>query len=96
MIGLVATLTTQDGKGPELEAIFRELTAQVKANEPGCLTYQLLRNKKDPNSFRVIEFYRDDEAMKAHMESAHFQAANPKIGATLDGRAVLERYDAVE
>lgn len=96
MIGLVASLTVQEGKGPELEAIFRELTAQVKANEPGCLTYQLIHHRKEPNSYRVIEFYRDDEALKTHMESAHFQAANPKIGATLDGRPLLEKYDAVE
>ena len=96
MIGLVATLTTAEGKGPELEAIFRELTAQVKANEPGCLTYQLIKHRKEPNSYRVIEFYRDDDALKAHMDAPHFQAANPKIGATLAGRPLLEKYDAVE
>lgn len=34
-IGVVATLKVAEGKGGEFESVFRDLAAQVKANEPG-------------------------------------------------------------
>ncbi len=42
-IGVIATLKVQDGKGAELESVFRDLAAQVRANEPGNKLYQLCR-----------------------------------------------------
>ena len=41
MIGVVAKLKIQDGKQAEFEQVAKDLMAKVKANEPGCLTYQL-------------------------------------------------------
>ena len=37
MIGLVAVIRVQEGKGPDFEAVFLELTSKVRANEPGNL-----------------------------------------------------------
>ncbi|HMP63292.1 MAG TPA: antibiotic biosynthesis monooxygenase, partial [Phenylobacterium sp.] len=45
MIGVVATLKVQDGKGGEFEQVFKDLMAQVKANEPGCLAYQPTKSR---------------------------------------------------
>ena len=41
MIGVIATLRIQDGKAAAFERTFGELAAQVRANEPGNLAYQL-------------------------------------------------------
>ena len=43
MIGVVAKLSIQPGKEAEFEQTGRDLMAKVKANEPGCLTYQLYK-----------------------------------------------------
>ena len=46
MIGIVATLKVQEGKGPDFEAVFKELAGQVRAKEPGNIFYQLTKSRK--------------------------------------------------
>ena len=96
MIGVIATLKVQDGKSAEFEAAFRDLMAQVKANEPACLSYQLTRSRTDPNTYKVLELYRDQDAITHHGNTAYFQAAGPKLGATLAAIPDIEYLDAVE
>ena len=72
MITVIATIRAKPGKGPELEADFREWAAVVKANEPGTLMYTLSRSKEDPDVYVALEFYADEAAVQAHM--ANFQA----------------------
>ncbi|MFB0932597.1 MAG: antibiotic biosynthesis monooxygenase [Pseudomonadales bacterium] len=53
-IGVIATLPIQPGKNAEFEAIFAELEAAVKANEPGCNFYSLHKSRADENSYVVL------------------------------------------
>ena len=53
-IGVVATLTVAEGKNAEFEAIFTELAAQVRANEPGNLFYTLTRSRANGQVYRVL------------------------------------------
>jgi quinol monooxygenase YgiN len=95
MIGVVATLTVADGKGADLEAVFADLAAKVKANESGCLMYQLTKSRTEPNVYKVLELYASDEALKHHGSTDYFKAAGPGIGACLGGRPNIEYLDAV-
>ncbi|HYG25613.1 MAG TPA: putative quinol monooxygenase [Caulobacteraceae bacterium] len=96
MIGVVATLRVQDGKGAELEKVFADLSAKVKANEAGCIVYQLTKSRTEPNTYKVLELYASEEALKHHGSTDYFRAAGPGIGATLAGRPEIEYLDAVE
>lgn len=96
MIGVVATIKVQDGKGGEFEQIFRDLTAKVKANEPGCLVYQLTKSRTEPNTYKVLELYRDQDALTQHGGSDYFRAASKAMGAHMDGRANIELLDSVD
>lgn len=96
MIGVVATLKIQDGKDAEFEQVFRELSAQVKANESGCLMYQLTKSRTEPNTYKVLELYRDADALKHHGGTEYFKAAGPKMGGCLGGAPTIEYLDAVE
>jgi quinol monooxygenase YgiN len=95
MIGVVATLTAAEGKGADLEKVFADLAAKVKANEPGCLMYQLTKSRTEPNVYKVLEMYASDEALKHHGSTEYFKAAGPGIGACLGGRPSIEYLDAV-
>ncbi len=95
MIGIVATLKVQDGKGAELEAVFKELAALVRANEPGNIFYQLTKSRADANTYKVLELYKDQDAVAAHSGSAHFKELSPKMGPCLAGRPDVELLDAV-
>ena len=94
-IGVIATLQVQDGKGAELEAAFRELAPQVRANEPGNKLYVLHKSREDANTYVVMEIYDDQAAIDAHRSSDHFKAAGPKLGACLAGRPDVKFLDAV-
>ena len=95
MIGRVATLKVQDGKGAEFEAIFKDLAEKVRANEAGCLMYQLTKSRADPNTYKVLELYKDQDALTHHGQTEYFRAAGPKMGPCMGGRPEIEYLDAV-
>lgn len=47
--------------------------------ESGCVSYQLLQNRKDPTDFTFVEEWQDDSAFDAHLSSHHLQQALPKL-----------------
>lgn len=51
-------------------AAIREFVAYVRANEPGTLRYQVWQERDDPTRFVHIFEFRDEEADRAHSESA--------------------------
>ncbi|HWD49018.1 MAG TPA: putative quinol monooxygenase [Rhizomicrobium sp.] len=94
-IGVVATLKVAEGKNSEFESVFRDLAAQVKANEPGNKLYQVFKSKADGQTYVVMEIYADQAALEAHGKSDHFKAAGPKIGPTMGGRPDIQYFDAI-
>jgi quinol monooxygenase YgiN len=56
----------------ELEEILRNL-AEASRKEPGCVTWVPHQLQEDPNIVVIYEQYRDDEALAAHRDSAHFK-----------------------
>ena len=95
MIGVVATLRIQDGKAAEFEAVFKELGEKVRANEPGCHAYQLTKSRTEANTYKVLELYADEAALKHHGGTEYFKAAGPALGAVLAGRPDVEYLDGV-
>jgi quinol monooxygenase YgiN len=96
MIGVVATLKVQDGKNREFEAVFLELAAKVRSNEPGNLAYQLTKSRTDANTYKVLELYKDEEALSGHRQSEHFRTLSPRMGPCMAGRPEIELLDGVE
>ena len=41
--------------------------------EPGCLGYEAFQSNDDPTAIVLIERYRDQAALDAHLSSAHYQ-----------------------
>lgn len=95
MIGVIATLRTKPDKADDFERTFARLAEQVRANESGNIAYQLCRSRTEPNTYKVLEIYRDQQALETHRASEHFKAAGPALGAVLDGRPDVELLDAV-
>ena len=94
-IGVIAAIRIQDGKAAEFEAFFGELAKQVRANEPGNIAYQLTKSRTEPNLYKVLELYADQDALTLHGGTEYFKAAGPKFGAVLAGRPEIEYLDGV-
>jgi quinol monooxygenase YgiN len=56
----------------EIAEILRHL-ADASRQEPGCITYIPHHLQDDPDTVMIYEQYRDDAALTAHRESAHFK-----------------------
>ena len=93
MIGLIATLRVKDGMTQEFETLFGQLATQVRANESGNLVYQLCRSRTEADTYKVLEVYRDEEAVEAHRASEHFRGSG--LGPMLNGRPDVEVLDAI-
>lgn len=96
MIGVVAILKVQPEKTADFETVFLDLAAKVKANEPGCLIYQLTKSRAEPGTYKVLELYASEDALKAHGASDYFRAAGAAMGPFMAGRPEIEYLDAVE
>ena len=94
-IGVIATLKIQPDKTAEFEAFFGELAAQVRANEPGNLAYQLTKSRTEPGVYKVLEVYKDQDALTHHGGTDYYKADGPKFGAVLAGRPDIENLDGV-
>ena len=95
MIAIVATLKIQDGKNAEFEAICNKHAANVKANEPGNLGYHFVKSRTDPNTYKVLEFYKDEAAVQAHRGAAHQSEFGGKVGPLMGGRPEIELLDGI-
>ena len=57
------------------------MLAGVREKEPGNVYCELLHLPQDPQTYVIIERYKDVESVKAHSESVYIK----KLGATLNG-----------
>jgi len=56
----------------EVAEMLRQL-AGASRQEPGCVSYIPHVLQDDPDTVLIYEQYRDDAALAAHRESAHFK-----------------------
>ncbi|MCU1645782.1 MAG: antibiotic biosynthesis monooxygenase [Nocardia sp.] len=95
MIAVIAEVTVKAGAGAEFESVVADLIEQIRANEPGNLTYQLVRSRTDAENYRFFELYSDDAAVEAHGRSDHFRAAGKLMAPLLAGAPKIEYFTAV-
>lgn len=76
MACVVATIKVKEEKLEEAKAFFRQLAAEVKANEPGTLTYVFHQRRDDPLAFVVYEKYESDEAFALHSKNLATKGAD--------------------
>jgi quinol monooxygenase YgiN len=96
VIAVTARLRARHGEEQTLAAALRALAQAVRAEEPGCLLYRVARSKHDPQLFVVLERYRDDEALAAHANSAHYCEAVPALLDLLEERPEIALFDELE
>ena len=79
MIIVVATVTLHPGKADKYEATCRALFPQVRAAEPGVVFYNAGKSRDEPDTYRVIEVYRDQAAMDEHIQSRFVSESMPYL-----------------
>ena len=83
---MVVTFKVKPGKNEAFEKAFLDMQKSVKANEPGNINYDFYHDSKDPQSYVIIERYKDAAAITAHGQSDHGKKLIAALGDMLDGR----------
>ena len=94
-IGLLATITVQEGKNAEFEQVFTQLIEQVRAKEAGNIFYALHRSQSEPQVYKVMEQYESTEALTEHGNSEHFRQANETLAGLVAAAPEIEIMEAV-
>ncbi len=77
-IGAAVTIVAHESKEEELIGVLREMQAEV-STEPGCDLYRVVRLKRQPRTFVLMELYRDAEALAAHQSNAALARFGPAL-----------------
>ena len=74
--GLVVMLVELDldpARMDEFKAAAKEIGEASVRTEPGCRQYNVVFEKDNPARARLFEVYDSADALKAHVETAHFK-----------------------
>ena len=93
-VRVVAHLRAQEGNGAELGKALEGLIEPTRA-EPGNISYELLASLDDERNYTFVEEYRDGEALDAHMNTPHVQAAIAAMPDLVEGGLDLRTYRLV-
>lgn len=67
---------------------------QASQTEKGNISYRLFEEAGIPNTFMMVEEWKDDEAVKSHNQAEHFQAFGRMAAELLDAPLAVKRYSA--
>jgi (4S)-4-hydroxy-5-phosphonooxypentane-2,3-dione isomerase len=69
---LAVTWIAKDEEADTVAGLLEQMVPLSRA-EPGCLQYDVHRDRDDPSRFFIFERYVDEAALEAHGASEHFQ-----------------------
>ncbi|GAA5169810.1 MULTISPECIES: putative quinol monooxygenase [Amycolatopsis] len=78
MIFITAKFRIKPEYADQWPEISREFTEATRG-EVGCLWFDWSRSLDDPTEYVLVEAFKDDDAGAAHVQSAHFKAAQEKL-----------------
>jgi quinol monooxygenase YgiN len=86
---VTAIITSKPDRADALRELLIPATKAFR-QEDGCLAYALHEDIKRPGRFVTYEVWRDEAALKAHMESPTMKEAGPKLKELTVGE--MEQY----
>lgn len=73
MVVLQVTVRVKPEHLAEYVDAARENATHAVADEPGCVRFDVIQDRDDPNCFRLYEVYLSDDALAAHRQTPHFK-----------------------
>ena len=92
MITMIAHLKVSPLNAPAFTALMTRVRDQVHAHEPDVLYYEFASSADEPDTFVVIEVYRDGAAHAAHMAAPWVQESLPVSLGLIEGAPHIRQY----
>jgi quinol monooxygenase YgiN len=92
MITFIARMRVKPENAAAFEAMMTHVRDQTLANEPGVAYYEWSKGVDEPDTYLVVEVYRDVAAQAAHMATEWVTQSLPKAASLIDGRPEIRQY----
>ena len=92
MITFIVHLRVKPENAAELEALLTSVCDMVREREPGVLYYAFAKSTDDPETYVVVEVYRDAVVHAAHMAATWLQQPMIKAASLTEGRPEIRQY----
>jgi quinol monooxygenase YgiN len=89
---MITHVRVKPENAPAFEALMTDVCAKVREHEPGVPYYAFSRSVKDPDTYVVIEVYRDAAAHSAHMATDWVKESLPRSSRLIEGKYDIKRY----
>ena len=90
MYSLILKTQLQPGSLEQFMDAMRVNAASSVRDEPGCLVFDVVRDRSDPDLVWLYEVYTDEAAFEAHLLTAHFLASRPLVEPLIVRQEVVE------
>jgi quinol monooxygenase YgiN len=95
MIKVVASNFVQEKNRVQYLELVKELVKLTKANDQGCLKYELFEDNENPNLLTFIEEWESKKALDEHLNSKHFKRIVPLLHSFLTKEGTLNIYSKI-
>lgn len=92
MLILIAKLRVKAGQAQKLIQL-AERAIEPSRSEEGCITYELLQDPFDPESFTFYEKWRSRQDLELHFKETHFLEFGGATEEILEGPVSLTAYE---
>jgi quinol monooxygenase YgiN len=92
MLILAVTIPIKPESHDEAIEIAVRMTAETRKEE-GCLAYTFHFPVDDPKTLFVYEEWTSEEALNAHIQSAHMKEFQGRIATVIAGDVAVKRYE---
>ena len=92
MITFITHLRVQAEKNSELETLLRHVADMTQQHEPDVLYYAFAKAVDQPDTYVVLEVYRDPHAHSSHMQRDWVKSSLPKALELIDGKPDVKQY----
>lgn len=92
MITFIANLRVPAGNAAAFEELTTHVADMSNANEPGVVYYAFAKSADEPDSYVVVEVYRDQAACTAHGETEWVRDSIPQYLSLIEGMPRLVQY----
>tara|TARA_B100001027_G_C16262881_1_gene330387 strand:+ start:210 stop:500 length:291 start_codon:yes stop_codon:yes gene_type:complete len=95
MIGVLVKLNIKEGSEKDFEENMLKLVEATNANEPGVFYYGLLKTD-DPQTYQMIEIYKDAESHANHSQTEHFKTLGGALAPFLAGAPEISVHEEIK
>lgn len=90
-VRVIAQFVALPEKVQELKVVLLKLIEPTR-QEAGCIQYELLQSQSDPTNFTFVEEWASNDALNAHLNSAHIEATDTQLDGLLAAEPDIRRY----